>query len=159
MGLLSSLFDEDYIEKEVAVVPSVHEQEDGVILAVCATGTSSHDSILSWIRFLEKTNPRLGKDISVLFTLKSPLGPTDDLMPVTITDDTPPSDRFLSNSRDTEGSLVSGEITPESPSSSSPSLGLDPQNPDLTQIGVDPTSDTNFLNWPHHYNKDRRKSS
>lgn len=53
---------------------SVHEQEDGTVLAVCATGTSSRDSLLSWIRFLEMENPRLA-EMAVLFTLQSPLGP------------------------------------------------------------------------------------
>ena len=37
----------------VARLPSVHEQEDGTILAVCATGSSSRDSLLSWVRRLE----------------------------------------------------------------------------------------------------------
>jgi len=54
--------------------PSVHEQEDGTIFAVCATGTSSRESLLSWIRFLEKENPKLS-ELAVLFTLQSPLGP------------------------------------------------------------------------------------
>ena len=54
--------------------PTVHEQEDGTILAVCATGSSSRDSLLSWIRVLETTNPNLAK-MAVLFTLTSPLGP------------------------------------------------------------------------------------
>ena len=58
----------------VAKIPGVHEQEDGTILAVCATGTSSRDSLLSWIRNLEETNPNLCK-LAVLFTLTSPLGP------------------------------------------------------------------------------------
>ena len=58
--------------------PSVHEQEDGTILAVCATGSSSRDSLLSWIRSLEQTNPNLA-NMAVLFTLTSPLGP---VMPV-----------------------------------------------------------------------------
>ncbi|KAF7279325.1 hypothetical protein GWI33_007416 [Rhynchophorus ferrugineus] len=52
-------------------VPTVHEQQDGVIYAVCATGTSSKDSLLSWIRHLEiDRNPMLGK-LSVVFTLRS----------------------------------------------------------------------------------------
>lgn len=51
--------------------PSVHEQDDGTILAICATGTSSRDSLLSWIRHLEKSNPALSKAY-VVFTLKSP---------------------------------------------------------------------------------------
>lgn len=58
-------------KKEVAVITSVHEQEDGVILAVCATGTSSKDSLLSWIRLLEKNgNPNLS-DAPVVFTLRT----------------------------------------------------------------------------------------
>lgn len=53
------------------IYPSVHEQEDGIIFALCATGTSSKDSLLSWIRHLEKDgNPALGS-IPVVFTLKS----------------------------------------------------------------------------------------
>jgi signaling intermediate in Toll pathway protein len=58
----------------VARVPGVHEQEDGAILAVCATGSSSRDSLLSWVRRLEVANPRL-EEMVVLFTLTSPLGP------------------------------------------------------------------------------------
>ncbi|XP_072394026.1 evolutionarily conserved signaling intermediate in Toll pathway, mitochondrial [Diabrotica undecimpunctata] len=57
--------------KHVKVIPSVHEQEDGVIFSVCATGTSSKDSLLSWIRHLEKDGyPNLGK-VPVVFKLKS----------------------------------------------------------------------------------------
>ncbi|KAF5281229.1 hypothetical protein FQR65_LT14822 [Abscondita terminalis] len=59
-------------KKEVVPVPSVHEQDDGVILAVCVTGTSGRDSLLSWVRHLEKDgNPELSS-IPVVFTLKSP---------------------------------------------------------------------------------------
>lgn len=57
----------------VAVPQSVHEQEDGVILAICATGTSSRDSLLSWIRLLEATNPNIS-NLPVLFTQASPVG-------------------------------------------------------------------------------------
>ena len=38
------------------------------------TGTSSRDSLLSWIRFLQRDNPDL-ENIPILFTLHSPLGP------------------------------------------------------------------------------------
>lgn len=49
----------------------MHEQEDGVIFGICATGTSSKDSLLSWIRLLEKdNNPNLGQ-ASIVFTLRS----------------------------------------------------------------------------------------
>jgi len=57
----------------VSRVPGVHEQEDGTIIAVCATGSSSRDALLSWIRKLEHTNPHL-EQMVVLFTLTSPLG-------------------------------------------------------------------------------------
>lgn len=58
-------------KKEVIVYPSVHEQEDGIIFALCATGTSGKDSLLSWIRHLEKDGyPALGS-IPVVFTLRS----------------------------------------------------------------------------------------
>jgi len=51
----------------VTVVPSVHEQPDGVILAVCVTGTSTRDSLLSWIRLLAKDNPKLDAGLPVVF--------------------------------------------------------------------------------------------
>jgi len=56
---------------------TVHEQEDGTILACCATGTSSKDSLLSWVRLLEKEVPNL-KHLQILFTIKqvwSPIKP------------------------------------------------------------------------------------
>lgn len=60
--------------KEIIEKPSVHEQKDGTILAVCATGTSSRDTLLSWIRLLEKNgNPALA-EIPVIFSLRAPVG-------------------------------------------------------------------------------------
>ncbi|XP_017776268.1 PREDICTED: evolutionarily conserved signaling intermediate in Toll pathway, mitochondrial [Nicrophorus vespilloides] len=56
--------------KSLSTIPSVHEQEDGVIYALCATGTSSKDSLLSWVRHLEKVNPKL-TECPIVFTLKS----------------------------------------------------------------------------------------
>jgi signaling intermediate in Toll pathway protein len=75
VGNLRLPFFEDSTENQALVrQPSVHEQEDGTILAMCATGTSSRDSLLSWIRSLEiNGNPVLAK-VPVLFTSKSPLG-------------------------------------------------------------------------------------
>lgn len=59
------------IGQMLRTIPSVHEQDDGVIFSVCATGTSSKDSLLSWIRHLEKNgNPNLGQ-IPIVFTLKT----------------------------------------------------------------------------------------
>ncbi|XP_069684979.1 evolutionarily conserved signaling intermediate in Toll pathway, mitochondrial isoform X1 [Periplaneta americana] len=60
--------------QELMKPPSVHEQEDGTIFAVCATGTSSRDSLLSWIRCLEADGNTALAEIPILFTLKSPLG-------------------------------------------------------------------------------------
>ncbi|KAL3274465.1 hypothetical protein HHI36_015851 [Cryptolaemus montrouzieri] len=59
------------IQKPLDELRSVHEQDDGTILALCATGTSSKDSLLSWIRHLEKNgNPALST-IPIVFTLRS----------------------------------------------------------------------------------------
>ena len=33
----------------VVVEPSIHQQEDGTMLAVCATGTSSRDRYIVWL--------------------------------------------------------------------------------------------------------------
>ncbi|KAL1130736.1 hypothetical protein AAG570_011977 [Ranatra chinensis] len=52
---------------------TVHEQADGTILAVCITGTSSKNSLLSWVRILQLTNPKLAH-LSVVFPMKSPIG-------------------------------------------------------------------------------------
>lgn len=53
---------------------SVHEQKDGIIYGICSTGTLSKDSVLSWIRLLEKNgNPNLGK-IPIVIRDDSPLG-------------------------------------------------------------------------------------
>lgn len=50
---------------------SIHQQDDGTIYAICATGTSSKDSLLSWIRLLQKhDNPVLGH-MPVLFKFRS----------------------------------------------------------------------------------------
>jgi len=65
-----SLFEEEK-PKALEVPPSVHEQEDGTILAMCITGTSSKESLTSWIRFLERSNEKLSQ-IPVVFRLQSP---------------------------------------------------------------------------------------
>ncbi|XP_018334882.1 evolutionarily conserved signaling intermediate in Toll pathway, mitochondrial isoform X2 [Agrilus planipennis] len=59
-------------EKKLNLIPSVHEQPEGVIYSVCATGTSGRDSVLSWIRHLEKNDNPCLASIPVIFTLKSP---------------------------------------------------------------------------------------
>jgi signaling intermediate in Toll pathway protein len=79
-------FFEDPTESRALITqPSVHEQEDGTIFAMCATGTSSRDSLLSWIRSLEiDGNPALA-EVPVLFTSRSPLG---EVVPVSECDST-----------------------------------------------------------------------
>nr|CAG4649391.1 EOG090X07J4 [Scapholeberis mucronata] len=72
--LRSWILGEDNLSpKDIIVQPSVHEQEDGTILAVAVTGTCSKDSLLSWIRLLEKKNPNIA-NLSILFSTSSPLG-------------------------------------------------------------------------------------
>lgn len=54
-------------KNKLAIMRSVHEQKDGTIYAICSTGIFSKDSLLSWIRLLEKNgNPNLA-DLIVLF--------------------------------------------------------------------------------------------
>lgn len=72
---------ENLTRKDIIIEPSVHEQEDGTILAVAVTGTCSKDSLLSWIRFLEKKNPNLA-NLSILFATNSPLGKIVSLLTV-----------------------------------------------------------------------------
>lgn len=54
--------------------PSVHEQADGSILATAISGTSSKNSMVSWIHFLQRTHPLLAK-VPIVFLIRSP--PTD----------------------------------------------------------------------------------
>lgn len=52
---------------------SIHQQDDGTIYAICATGTSTKDTLLSWIRLLEKNgNPNL-EYLPVLFKFSKPV--------------------------------------------------------------------------------------
>lgn len=59
--------------REIANKRSIHEQNDGVIYALCATGTSSKDSLLSWIRLLERDGNCHLENIPVLFKTRTPL--------------------------------------------------------------------------------------
>ena len=65
-----NVFEEEKPSK-LAVRPSAHEQEDGTVLAMCITGTSSKDSLASWIKFLEGQNPALAS-LPVVFLLRTP---------------------------------------------------------------------------------------
>lgn len=57
--------------KQIAMKRSVHEQRDGTIYAICATGTSTKDSLLSWIRLLERNGNSCLGQIPVLFKFRS----------------------------------------------------------------------------------------
>uniref|UniRef100_A0A1B0CEG4 Evolutionarily conserved signaling intermediate in Toll pathway, mitochondrial n=1 Tax=Lutzomyia longipalpis TaxID=7200 RepID=A0A1B0CEG4_LUTLO len=54
-------------KNDVGRVRSVHEQNDGTILAVCVTGTCSKDSLLSWIRILQNEGYDDLANIPILF--------------------------------------------------------------------------------------------
>ncbi|KAH8360192.1 hypothetical protein KR093_011281 [Drosophila rubida] len=56
---------------QLGKVRSVHQQDDGTIFAICATGTSTKDSLLSWIRLLELHGFAEFGQIPVLFRFKS----------------------------------------------------------------------------------------
>jgi len=62
---------EDESPKVLAIPPSVHEQQEGTVLAMCVTGTSTKDSLTSWIRFLGLSNPNLVQT-PVVFRLRTP---------------------------------------------------------------------------------------
>lgn len=58
---------------KLALKKSVHEQSDGIIYAVCCTGFSSKDSLLSWVRLLEKDGNSNLENLAILFKFKSPV--------------------------------------------------------------------------------------
>lgn len=64
--------------KAVTPARTVHEQEDGTIYGVCATGTTTKDSALSWVRLLQKLKAPILEGLPVLFRFRQPTG---DLVP------------------------------------------------------------------------------
>ncbi|XP_069123626.1 evolutionarily conserved signaling intermediate in Toll pathway, mitochondrial-like [Argopecten irradians] len=68
-------------DKSILVPASIHAQDDGTVMATCITGTNSRDSVLTWIRYLQKTNPQL-EHIPVLFEIKTHTGQLDVRQPV-----------------------------------------------------------------------------
>ncbi|XP_059472516.1 evolutionarily conserved signaling intermediate in Toll pathway, mitochondrial [Neocloeon triangulifer] len=65
--------DEKTTFKNLERLRTVHEQAEGTVIAIAATGSSSKDSLLSWIRFLQQEDQSLGR-IPVLFSMTSPFG-------------------------------------------------------------------------------------
>ena len=43
------------MKRQTSLAPelSIHEQEDGIIMAMCITGTSNKDSLVCWIKLLQ----------------------------------------------------------------------------------------------------------
>lgn len=56
---------------KLALKKTVHEQDDGTIYAICCTGMSTKDSLLSWVRLLEKDGNENLANLTVLFKFKS----------------------------------------------------------------------------------------
>jgi signaling intermediate in Toll pathway protein len=56
---------------DVVLPPSIHEQADGTVLAMAVTGSASKDSLVYWIKFLERTNPKLAQ-VPIVFLLQTP---------------------------------------------------------------------------------------
>ncbi|XP_046350150.2 evolutionarily conserved signaling intermediate in Toll pathway, mitochondrial-like [Haliotis rufescens] len=50
---------------------SMHQQEDGTVMAMCITGSASKDSLVTWVRYLQRRNPVL-EHIPVVFKLRTP---------------------------------------------------------------------------------------
>lgn len=59
---------------------SVHEGEEDVILGVGSSGTSSPDSMLSWVRALSSRSPALSR-LRILFRLSPSTNGTPPLTP------------------------------------------------------------------------------
>ncbi|XP_014777169.1 evolutionarily conserved signaling intermediate in Toll pathway, mitochondrial isoform X1 [Octopus bimaculoides] len=66
-----NVFTEEEHHTQLSLSTSLHQQPEGTILAMCITGTSTKASLVTWIRGLQKTNPKLEK-IPVVFKLKTP---------------------------------------------------------------------------------------
>lgn len=64
------------LKEKLVELEEVHHVDNCYILATGITGTSSHDSVLSWLKLLQRRNPNLG-NLNVVFRLKRP---TNDLI-------------------------------------------------------------------------------
>ena len=68
-NIFNDPFNQDSKETTQRPEISVHEQADGTIYAICATGTGTKNSILTWTKVLEKSNPCL-KSHAIVYRLK-----------------------------------------------------------------------------------------
>lgn len=69
------------LERRVAPKRTVHENDETVILGVASSGTSSPDSMLSWVRAMTAISPRLAK-LQILFRISPQSRPDDVPKPV-----------------------------------------------------------------------------
>ncbi|GAB1598995.1 evolutionarily conserved signaling intermediate in Toll pathway, mitochondrial-like [Argonauta hians] len=65
------IFSEKEAHNQVSLLSNIHQQPEGTVLSMCITGTSTKASLVTWIRGLQKSNPKLEK-IPVVFKLKTP---------------------------------------------------------------------------------------
>ncbi|XP_067949229.1 evolutionarily conserved signaling intermediate in Toll pathway, mitochondrial-like [Watersipora subatra] len=70
-GFYTFIGAEDEEKRAVIAAPSVHEQPEGTIMAMCITGSSSKDSLVAWINFLQRDSPCLA-NIPIVFSLRTP---------------------------------------------------------------------------------------
>lgn len=75
-------------EEHLQNMRKVHHTNEGIILSLISTGTSSPDSLLSWVRIMQYHLPKL-KDLPIVFQLKSPEKTVYDYIP-----EPSPGDRF-----------------------------------------------------------------
>lgn len=87
---------------QVGKVRSVHQQDDGTIFAICATGTSTKDSLLSWIRLLEANGNPCLSEIPVLFRFHSKVGEKAIQIEGHLDETNTPTTENFSNSQETK---------------------------------------------------------
>lgn len=84
--ILFDFYDVEQIYQKPEQELGIHQQQEGTILGMCITGTASKDSLATWIKHLEKSNPVLSQ-IPVVFSLRTPeagivaIRDTDDMKP------------------------------------------------------------------------------
>ncbi|XP_060082334.1 evolutionarily conserved signaling intermediate in Toll pathway, mitochondrial-like [Ylistrum balloti] len=77
---LNPYFTENEEDCSIFVSPSIHSQDTGIVMATCVTGTTSRDSVVTWVRYLQKTNPKL-EHIPILFSIKTHTGQVAEQQP------------------------------------------------------------------------------
>lgn len=73
---------EEHLKKQ----RELHYANEGIILSMIATGTSTPDSLLSWVRIMQYHLPKL-KELSIVFQLKRPETTVYEYIPEPVSDD------------------------------------------------------------------------